>query len=77
MSDTTTAPAPAPSPTTGGVLALVDWNMAGRWVAVVALAVAVLALELTNHADKGTFIDLVAKPGFAGIGVWLAAKHLT
>lgn len=54
----------------------IDWNMVARWGAAVGIGGAVLALELTGHADKGTFIQMVAGPALVALGVHTAAKNL-
>ncbi len=57
----------------------VNWEILSlvmRWIGVATLAGAVLALELTGHADKGTFLNYVAVPGLTFLGVHTAAKGL-
>lgn len=54
----------------------IDWAIIARWVAAAGLAGAVLALELTGHADKGTFLNYVAVPGLTFLGLHTAAKGL-
>ena len=69
MTDTPTEATPASTPK-------IDYTQIARWGAAAAIGAAVLALELTGHADKGTFINLVAMPVLVTLGVHTAAKNL-
>lgn len=66
MSETTTPAKPS----------WTDPSFVIKTAAAVGLAAAVLALELTNHADKGTFIQMVAGPGLAYLIAHVSAKSL-
>ena len=75
MSDT--APATHVTVAAPSFLSTVSWGELGKAVCVVAVAAAVFYLEMTGHADKGTFINVIAMPVLAGVGLHTAITRFT
>lgn len=72
-------PVPAPSvipPAVPVPSAGLNYSALARWGTGVGISAAVLALELTNHAPNGTFLQYVALPGLTFLGLHTAAKNL-
>ena len=54
----------------------IDFNAVGRWLGTISIGGAILALELTGHAPTGTFLNYVAIPSLALLGIHTVAKTL-
>lgn len=52
-----------------GFMAQIDWTAIAKGVAVFAIGAAIFWMEMTGHADKGTFISTVAWPVLGMLGV--------